>query len=62
MTAYRRGIEDYERGRPFPAAYEKWGEKAQHSYERGRLVAAAANPPEAAEFYAKPGKRERDDD
>lgn len=40
-TPYRQGIEDYSCGRPFPAAYERWSDEDQQSYERGRLEEAA---------------------
>lgn len=42
-TPYRQGIEDYSCGRPFPAAYERWSDEDQQSYERGRLKEAAAS-------------------
>lgn len=39
--AFRQGVEDFQSGLPFRAAYERMSGKAAWHYERGRLYAAA---------------------
>ena len=39
-AAFKRGMDDYQQGKPFDPEFDRWGKATWH-YERGRLYAAA---------------------
>lgn len=54
-AAFRKGMEDYQQGKPFDPAFDRWGKATWH-YERGRLYAAACQGAGAPAYPPRIGR------